>query len=408
MITNFKSALNKIKAEEELVKKTEKYLKETLIKNEKSKIDDYINWGGFYMKKKFIFAASLAVLFLGGSTGAYAYYQTPVSYLSLDINPSVELGINAFDKVVQVEAYNEDGEKILEEVDVICSDVTEAVGELVSSADNNGYIAEDGSTVVSVTTETDNEEVATELETVAEEGVNSALEETEKEVVVHKDNIALARRDEARKLEITPGKLNLIQKLQAVDPDATVEEYKDASVNEIMKTIKNIRKNGNAEGSTDEKIKDPVDSIGADKKENTNTEVEAGENLSTTGETKVNAETTEKYNKNKGNNNSNNRFNNKSNSNYKNNSNKNVGNDQEKSDKDKKNNDNINKNRNFNSENNRKNEKSQNNGQTQYKDNRNNNNKKNSNNGAGKVKDRKYNDSMNRKNASANKNLKYF
>jgi len=408
MITNFKSALNKIKAEEELVKKTEKYLKETLIKNEKPKTNDYISWGGFYMKKKFLVAASLAVLCLGGSTGAYAYYQTPVSYLSIDINPSVELGINAFDKVVQVEAYNEDGEKILEEVDIVGSDVTEAVGELVSSADNNGYIAEDGSTVVSVTTETDNEEVATELETVAEEGVNSALEETEKEVVVHKDNIALARRDEARKLGITPGKLNLIQKLQAVDPDATVEEYKDASVNEIMKTIKNIRKNGNAEGSTDEKIKDPVDSIGADKKENTNTEVEAGENLSTTGETKVNAETTEKYNKNKGNNNSNNRFNNKSNSNYKNNSNKNVGNDQEKSDKDKKNNDNINKNRNFNSENNRKNEKSQNNGQTQYKDNRNNNNKKNSNNGAGKVKDRKYNDSMNRKNASANKNLKYF
>jgi len=63
MITNFKSALNKIKAEEELVKKTEKYLKETLIKNEKSKTNDYINWGGFYMKKKFIFAASLAVLF---------------------------------------------------------------------------------------------------------------------------------------------------------------------------------------------------------------------------------------------------------------------------------------------------------------------------------------------------------
>lgn len=394
MITNFKSALNKIKAEEELVKKTEKYLKETLIKNEKSKIDDYINWGGFYMKKKFIFAASLAVLFLGGSTGAYAYYQTPVSYLSLDINPSVELGINAFDKVVQVEAYNEDGEKILEEVDIVGSDVTEAVGELVSSADNNGYIAEDGSTVVSVTTETDNEEVATELETVAEEGVNSALEETEKEVVVHKDNIALARRDEARKLGITPGKLNLIQKLQAVDPDATVEEYKDASVNEIMKTIKNIRKNGNAKDIIDKDIIDTIDSTGARNEKNTNTEVEANENVDTTGETNVNTETKvetkEEVNKNKGNGNFNNRYNN--------NSNKNAVNGQEKA------NENRNKNRNSNAGNSEKRGNSENRGQSQDKGNSNNANKNNSNNAADKVKNEKANNIKNRKNGNANNN----
>ena len=394
MITNFKSALNKIKAEEELVKKTEKYLKDTLLKNEKPKTNDYISWGGFYMKKKFIFAASLAVLCLGGSTGAYAYYQTPVSYLSLDINPSVELGINAFDKVVQVEAYNEDGEKILEEVDIVGSDVTEAVGELVSSADNNGYIAEDGSTVVSVTTETDNEEVATELETVAEEGVNSALEETEKEVVVHKDNIALARRDEARKLGITPGKLNLIQKLQAVDPDATVEEYKDASVNEIMKTIKNIRKNGNAKDIIDKDIIDRIDSTGARNEKNTNTEVEANENVDTTGETNVNTETKvetkEEVNKNKGNGNFNNRYNN--------NSNKNAVNSQEKA------NENRNKNRNSNAGNSEKRGNSENRGQSQDKGNSNNANKNNSNNAADKVKNEKANNIKNRKNGNANNN----
>ena len=394
MITKFKSALNKVKAEEELVNKTEKYLKDTLLKNEKPKTNDYISWGGFYMKKKFLVAASLAVLCLGGSTGAYAYYQTPVSYLSLDINPSVELGINAFDKVVQVEAYNEDGEKILEEVDVIGSDVTEAVGELVSSADNNGYIAEDGSTVVSVTTETDNEEVATELETVAEEGVNSALEETEKEVVVHKDNIALARRDEARKLGITPGKLNLIQKLQAVDPDATVEEYKDASVNEIMKTIKNIRKNGNAKDIIDKDIIDTIDSTGARNEKNTNTEVEANENVDTTGETNVNTETKvetkEEVNKNKGNGNFNNRYNN--------NSNKNAVNGQEKA------NENRNKNRNSNAGNSEKRGNSENRGQSQDKGNSNNANKNNSNNAADKVKNEKANNIKNRKNGNANNN----
>lgn len=252
MITRFKSALNQIKAEDELISKTEMYLKDSL-KKEESNFSKFINWRSFNMNKKLVVATCLAALVIGGSgTGAYAYYKTPVSYLSLDINPSVEIGVNSFDKVVEVEAYNEDGEKILEGVDVVGSNVSDAINVLVSSAADNGYIADDGSTVVSVTSETDNADTATELETEAENGANEALEESEKEAVINKDNVALARRDEARTLGITPGKLNLINKLQAVDPTATVEMYKDASVKDIMKSIKDSRNKGNA--NNDENI----------------------------------------------------------------------------------------------------------------------------------------------------------
>lgn len=197
------------------------------------------------MKKKLAVAMSLAVLLIGGGGGsAYAYYETPKSYVSLDINPSVELGVNAFGKVVDVKPYNSDGEKILIEIKIKGADVTEAISKLVSSAVNNGYVSEDGSTVVSLTSETDDKELGTELETDAEEGAKEALEESGKTAAINKDNVALARRDEARTLGITPGKLNLINKLQAVDPTATVEQYKDASVKEIMKSIKEARKNG--------------------------------------------------------------------------------------------------------------------------------------------------------------------
>ena len=262
MITRFKSALNQIKAEDELISRTEKYLKHSLEKEEESNFSKFINWRLFNMNKKLIVAACLAVLVVGGSgTGAYAYYKTPVSYLSLDINPSVELGVNSFDKVVEVEAYNEDGEKILEGVDVLGSNVSDAVNTLVSSAADNGYIAEDGSTVVSVTSETDNTNTATELETEAENGANKALEESEKEAVINKDNVALARRDEARALGITPGKLNLINKLQAVDPTATVEMYKDASVKDIMKSIKNNKGNVNNNVDNSDENESTVENI---------------------------------------------------------------------------------------------------------------------------------------------------
>lgn len=193
-------------------------------------------------RKVLIGAACFLVIAVGGSGAAYAYYQTPVAYLSLDINPSVELGVNAFDKVVTAEGYNEDGQTILAGLDVTGSTVNDAVQSLIESADEKGYIAEDGSTVISLTSETNDSEKAAELQASSETGAKEALEGLEKEAVVQKDNVAIERRDEARELGITPGKLNLINKLQAVDPDATIEEYKDASVKDIMKSIKENRK----------------------------------------------------------------------------------------------------------------------------------------------------------------------
>lgn len=255
MITHFKSALNQIKAEDELKINTKKYLKNQLEKNNSSIHVEIMKRRLFIMKKKsVVILAIIAIFTLTGGTSAYAYYQTPVSYLSLDINPSVELGVNAFGKVVSTEAYNDDGKTILSGTDVTGSNVTDAVEELVTSAVDNGFIANDGSSVISVTSETNDSEVATNLENDAEEGANVALNKSHDNGKIIKDNVALARRDEARALGITPGKLNLINKLQKVVATATVAEYKDATVKEIMKTIKENRENTNSKKKDDTKV----------------------------------------------------------------------------------------------------------------------------------------------------------
>jgi len=149
------------------------------------------------VKKKIAIITSVAFLLVAGSsTGAYAYYKTPVSYLSLDINPSVELGVNAFDKVVTVEGYNDDGEKIIDGIDVTGSNVTEAVKALIESAADNGYIVEDGSTVISLTSETDNPDIATKIQNDAEEGANLALEDKDGTAAVQTDNVSLSMNNE--------------------------------------------------------------------------------------------------------------------------------------------------------------------------------------------------------------------
>ncbi|KUP22096.1 hypothetical protein [Paenibacillus sp. DMB5] len=286
MISRFKSAMNQIKAEDALINRTEGFLKDALMNTNTNNIKNS-HWRSLFMKKKLVAAACMATLIVGGSGAAYAYYQTPVSYLSMDINPSVEIGVNAFDKVVKVKGINDDGNKILAKVDIKGSNVTVAVNMLVTSAVYGGYIADDGSSVVSLTSETDDSTTAAELENDAETGANQALEETDKTATVIKDNVALARREQARALGISPGKLNLINKLQKVDPTATVDEYKDASVKAIMKTIKDSKDSKDSE----DKLKNNADHKD-ENKDQTNSTADTNTTTSTNTSTTTGSTTT--------------------------------------------------------------------------------------------------------------------
>ena len=265
MITHFKSALNKIEAEEELVSRTEEYLRNALNESQEVKNVKVTKGSLFSLNKKLVVAFCLVFLFVtGGSTGAYSYYKTPVSYLSIDINPSVELGVNKFGKVVTVEGYNDDGKKILEGIDVTGVNVTDAVKLVIESADSNGYIDSDGSTVIAVTSETDDPSTATKIQDAAEEGVNQVLEENGKTAVVYKENVSLSLNKEAKELGVTAGKLNLIKKLQEVDETATVEQYKDVSVKEIVRTIQD-NKNGKSTNGNSLENKDEINQGNGDK-----------------------------------------------------------------------------------------------------------------------------------------------
>ena len=239
METIFRSAVSHIKAKESIKRKTEEYLMENL--SSTGPAPDLVRTRNPLMKRVIV-AACTFVFICTASIGAYAYYKTPTSFLSLDINPSVELGVNTFGKVVSATAYNSDGKTILDGQNVFGSDVKDAINTLVKSAAQKGFVAKDGSTVIAVTSETDNSETAAELQDAAEQGAASAVESQGDTASVLKENVALERRDEARKLGITPGKLNLIGKLQALDPAITVDEYKDAKVTDIMKKFVELKK----------------------------------------------------------------------------------------------------------------------------------------------------------------------
>jgi len=259
----FVKYIDKIKAEEDLKEKTKAFvvasLQDEVQPKKHVKTGMFLARGDWAMKKLWVTALSLAfcaVLAFGG----YSYCNTPVNYVSLDINPSVELGINAFGNVVRVEGCNDDGELLLRERKLTHQSLAEAINALIQEASAQGFILDDGSTVIALTIETEDEEEAADLQDESRQGFDKALRAKNINAILYLDCASLELRTEAKEMGISPGKYKLIEVLQALDPDITAEEYKNAKVTEIM-TKANELLSDLAEGKNPEEFKEALEKI---------------------------------------------------------------------------------------------------------------------------------------------------
>ncbi|MCI9143883.1 MAG: hypothetical protein HFH87_14925 [Lachnospiraceae bacterium] len=98
--------------------------------------------------------AVCAVLLMFLGAGGYALLLEPVAYVSIDVNPSLELVLNRFDFVISATAYNEDGELVLENVSLKGKSYTDAIDLLVESDVMQPYLA--GNSALTFTVAADN------------------------------------------------------------------------------------------------------------------------------------------------------------------------------------------------------------------------------------------------------------
>jgi len=195
-----------------------------------------------YSKNLMVASLVVCMLMLTGFAKGYQYYQTPVSYLDVDINPSIELGINGWNRIISADGYNGQGERILEITNVLNKEVETGVKDIVEAADEQGFFAKEGGGAVALTSLVDDREEAKELTDNSKKAIEEYTSEHEIDIEVVTEHVALERRDKAKEIGLSAGKLNLIQKLQALDAKVAVEEYKDVSVKEIMKSIRELKK----------------------------------------------------------------------------------------------------------------------------------------------------------------------
>ena len=89
--------------------------------------------------------AASAVLCIGGA----GLWFRPVKRIGLDINPSVEIRVNALDRVIALEGLNPDGEKLAAALDVAGMDYGDAMGRIMVSDELGVYL--DAGNLLSIT-----------------------------------------------------------------------------------------------------------------------------------------------------------------------------------------------------------------------------------------------------------------
>ncbi len=211
----WKEAFDRIHAEEALKEHTKEYLARRLRRRAASG-----RWRRFAAA-----AACLLLVFLGG--GSYLYF-TPTVYIAIDVNPSLELGINRFDQVVSVEGYNEDGQTLAASLHVRFMNYQEALEEILAQDSVEEYLSGDGLLTLTVTGDggVQNEEVLAGVESCAAGHRNIRCHSGSSE-----------ERAEALELGLSLERYRAYLILCELDPSVTPEEIGEMSMREIRDRI---------------------------------------------------------------------------------------------------------------------------------------------------------------------------
>lgn len=177
------------------------------------------------------------MLFAMLSSGAYAYY-TPYSYVSVDINPSLELAVNRFDKVIKVHAFNQDAEKLLETVkDIKNKNVDTAMEEILNGAADEGYIKKNESNSVMIVVSSSSKKEEKDLSEKLSKASTETLSQVSSDYEVILEKTKLESYKKAKEQNVSPGKVILADKFKEVKPELDKEEIKQMPLSQAIKQI---------------------------------------------------------------------------------------------------------------------------------------------------------------------------
>lgn len=92
----------------------------------------------------------MLVLVMGISLACFRYFFEPVAYVSIDVNPSIELVLNRLGNVTAAEAYNNDGQLVLGKLTLTGLPVSYAPEQILTNETMQPYLTEENDLTITV------------------------------------------------------------------------------------------------------------------------------------------------------------------------------------------------------------------------------------------------------------------
>ena len=225
MNEKLKEAFDQVQADEELKNRTRAFISQ--------KTEGYTRFRSSFRYQRLAAAfACMALLLFGG----HWLYFTPTTEISIDINPSMELGVNRFNRVISFEGYNDDGQKLLDSLDIKYMNYYDAVNAIIESDKIAALLSRDEILTIAVigTDTTQSEAIYSRIQSCTAEKSNTYCYHA------HSDEV-----EEAHEAGLSYGKYQAFLELQALDPQITADEIQHMTMREIRDRI-NMLSNGQA------------------------------------------------------------------------------------------------------------------------------------------------------------------
>lgn len=162
--------------------------------------------------------------------------RTPYTYISIDVNPSIELSLNRYNRVIGINGYNEESEIVVASINVLNQPYLKALSTIDDALDNLGYF--NRNSVISYA-------VASSSKTTEDsiiDAIVSSTMYTEHQSYCHGADVN--QHEEAHQSGMSIGKYQLYLELHEYDESVSVESCQHMSMHEMYTMLEEYTDDG--------------------------------------------------------------------------------------------------------------------------------------------------------------------
>lgn len=168
----------------------------------------------------------------------FSYFQT-YDTLIMEVNPSVELVMNRYDRVIDLNFLNQDAQEILDITAFKNKTIDEAIRTFIITLKEHQFFDETQNEFY-LTLSSNHANAQTKLNQL-EQKTNRLLQQNNIDKIANCQQIDKDEYEELKNANLTPAKHKIIQEILAIDPNYTIETLSQIPLGQLRQILRELR-----------------------------------------------------------------------------------------------------------------------------------------------------------------------